>query len=85
MRQVTDNTNHLMESMHLRKYSEKQYKLELTAEQQTSEEHARAEAQASAFRASLLRKMGLGRKAKTKMLQHDDAVHAAILKRKVEG
>ena len=83
MRLVSGNANQLLESAHLRKFAEKQQSLDCSAEQMMADDRARAEAEVSGFRNSLLHKMGSSRNDKTKKLQHDDAVHAAILKRKV--
>mmetsp|Transcript_35241 Transcript_35241/g.78424 ORF Transcript_35241/g.78424 Transcript_35241/m.78424 type:complete len:1824 (+) Transcript_35241:146-5617(+) len=84
MRRKQDNPNMLMESMHLRKFTEEQYKQERRANRGLSEEQAQYKAQQAAFRKSLQTTMSAGRTEKSKKLQHDDAVHAAILKRKEE-
>jgi hypothetical protein len=83
MRSKVDNNNTLMESLKLRRYMEEMYRQERGADVLTAQEHAEMEAQRATFRSSQLTKMEQSRNEKVKKLQHDDAVHATLLKHKV--
>ncbi len=83
MRKNGGNTNALMESMHLRKYMEDMYKLENKATKATLQDKAAMASQRATFRSTQLTSLENSRRDKLKKLEHDDAVHAALLKHKV--
>ena len=83
MRKNGGNANALMESMHLRKYMEDMYKLEKKASKATLHDKAALASQRATFRSSQLTNLESSRRDKLKKLEHDDAVHAALIKHKV--
>lgn len=83
MRLTAENPNALMASMHLRRYTEEMYRQEKAAGTGTLQERASLAAERATFRSSQLTKMEHGRGDKVKKLQHDDAVHATLMKHKV--
>ncbi len=84
MRQNAGNANSLMESLKLRRYMEEMYRQERKAGAKLAEESAAMAASRAAFRASQLTKIDNARTDKQKKLEHDDAVHASLLKHKVD-
>ena len=83
MRSKQENPNDLMQSLHLRKFMEAQYKLERRAASATEQEKMLSESQKSAFRSTLKSNLETQRSEKSKKLDADKAVHAALMKHKV--
>jgi len=81
---IPDTSNHLMESMHVRKYQERQYRLEAKAQAGARADQESALNKRDTLRSSLQNKMTMQRTSKANQLEHDAAVHAALLKHKDE-
>eukprot|EP00798_Chlamydomonas_sp_ICE-L_P003482 gene3482-13544_t len=85
MGHITGTRNDMMETMHVRKFYEQQYRIEGKVDEKITAEWDLAELQTTAFRATLLKQMGtMGtvRKAMVKKLDREDKIHKALLKRK---
>eukprot|EP00798_Chlamydomonas_sp_ICE-L_P002728 gene2728-12601_t len=82
MRSIAGNNKHIMEAVHLQRFTDAGYDTDMKANNGNAAERAMLEQQAISLRSGLLNKMGTGRNDKATKLQHDDAIHSAILKRK---
>ncbi|KAG1668074.1 hypothetical protein FOA52_010484 [Chlamydomonas sp. UWO 241] len=84
MRKKAGSANALMESLHLRQYMEEMYRQERRAEKGEHADALSASQARSTFRSSQISKLDKGRRDKGKLLDHDDAVHASLMKRREE-
>ena len=82
MRAQVDNPNALMESIHLKQFYDEQARQQYKAIRGEAHEKQAHTAERATFRAGQLDKLSGSRTEKIKKLTHDDAVHAALLKRK---
>ncbi|KAL6765964.1 protein associated with central pair microtubule complex [Haematococcus lacustris] len=82
---MPDTTNHLMAAMHLRRFSERQYRQDSAAAAALDAERQAAAAKQEAFRTSLKQKMSSTRSSKAVQLERDDDVHRSLMRRKVEA
>ncbi|GIL73035.1 hypothetical protein Vretimale_4669 [Volvox reticuliferus] len=78
------NPNMVMESIHLSKFADEGLRQQREALAALFRERAQHTAQRDTFRATQIDKMGSARSDKAQKLARDDAVHAALLKRKEE-
>jgi hypothetical protein len=81
---IPQSTNQLLESTHLRKFSERQYKLEAAADQAMKADDNRVEESRRSFRTSRRSLMASQRSDKASKLDRDAAVHASLLRHKEE-
>lgn len=84
MRKKAGSANALMESLHLRQYMEEMYRQERRADKGEQADALSASHARSTFRSSQITKLDKGRRDKGKLLDHDDAVHASLMKRREE-
>jgi hypothetical protein len=85
MRKRADNPNVLMETMHLKPYfDEGSRQAAEAADALLESRHAKTASQAG-FRGSIRDTMARSRQEKSTKLERDEAVHAALLKRKVRA
>ncbi|GLC51118.1 hypothetical protein PLESTB_000467700 [Pleodorina starrii] len=84
MRLQAANPNQVMESIHLSKFADEGLRQQREALATLLRERAQQAAQRDTFRAGQMEKMGSARSDKAQKLSRDDAVHAALLKRKEE-
>ncbi|GFR40940.1 hypothetical protein Agub_g1600 [Astrephomene gubernaculifera] len=78
------NPNVVMESMHLSKFTDEGLRQQREALATLLRERAQHVAQRDTFRAGQMDRMHSGRSDKAQKLARDDAIHAALLKRKEE-
>ncbi|KXZ56759.1 hypothetical protein GPECTOR_1g684 [Gonium pectorale] len=84
MRIQAANPNAVMESMHLAKFTEEGIRQQREALATLLRERSQHAAQRDTFRAGQMEKLSSARSDKAQRLARDDAVHAALLKRKEE-
>jgi hypothetical protein len=83
LRKHGTNPNALMEALHLKQFADEGERQTASAAQGTAAAAAAAAEERAAFRGSLKWRMAAARADKAARLQHDEAVHAAILRHQV--
>lgn len=83
MRKKNASPNSLMESLHLKRFADEGSRQAAAVADAAAAEAAAEQASKAAMRSSLRGKLAAGRNERATKLQHDEAVHAAILKRQV--
>lgn len=83
MRKHIDNPNVIMESLHLKRFADEGSRQAAAAADAGAAEAAAQAANRAAMHDGLRTKLAASRAEKSTKLQKDEAIHAAILKRKV--
>lgn len=83
LRAQGENPNAVMQTMHLKRFLDEGLHQQQAAFQAEQQAHADKAAVQDAFRTTVRSKLATGKLERVKQLEHDEAVHAAIMKRKV--
>jgi hypothetical protein len=85
LRKQGESPNKLLESLHLQRYTDEGARQAAEATDALFESRRGQKQKELDFRASLQDKLNKSRGSKAAQLQHDSAVHAALLRRKVRA